>query len=583
MTFHSIRWRTATAFVILILLCIIGLSIYLSNYLEHNYLDELEAQLTNQALLIGDTSRGYFADEQIEAIDSLTKRLGEQIDARITVIELSGVVVGDSEEDPATMENHADRTEVVEALTTGRGSSIRHSDTLGFDMIYVAIPIKVDGETVATSRVSLPLTEVKDSVWQVNRTITIGGLIAALIAIALALQISRITTEPLKKLTRMSKSMAEGKLDQEIRVSSVDEVGELSKAFNLMASRIKDMITLITAERDRMATILSNMSDGIIVVNNDSRIILVNAAAESMLNITGGTAVERTFVEAVRDYELNEIVQRCLQTREQQTGTVELRPDKLFLGIIVTPLEEEAGCLLLIQDLTELRRLENIRRDFVSNISHELRTPIASLKALNETLQEGAINDPTVSDNFLDKMSAETDKLAQMVEELGELSRIESGELPIQRLPFNIAEAINMAVSRLQAQAYRAGLSLSIDVPQSIPQVLGDRDRVEQVLLNLLHNAIKFTPSGGAVSISADPNDKVVRVSISDTGVGIADDDLPRVFERFYKADKARSGGGTGLGLAIAKHIIEAHGGVITVDSVEGKGTTFTFTLPSVA
>lgn len=578
--FRSIRWRTASAFVLLILLCIIGLSIYLSHFLERNYLDELEVQLTNQALLIGDTGAGYFEDGQIEAIDRVVKRLGEQIDARITVIDMDGVVVGDSDEDPAAMENHADRPEVIEALTTGKGSSIRYSDTLGFDMMYVAVPVKVDGEIVATSRVSLPLTEIREAVWQVNRTIIIGGLIAAFVAILLALQISRITTGPLKRLTVMSKGMAEGKLDQEIKVSSVDEVGELGRAFNLMASRIKDMVTLVTAERDRMAVILSNMNDGIIVVNNDSRIMLVNAAAERILNISGETAVERTFVEAVRDYELNEIVQRCLNTREQQAGTVELRPGKRFLGIIATPIEEGAGCMILVQDLTELRRLENIRRDFVANISHELRTPIASLKAIAETLQGGAIDDPSAANDFLIKMNAETDRLAQMVQELGELSRIESGESPLQRLPFDVSEAIHEAVGRLQAQADRAGISLNINIQQRMPQALGDLDRVEQVLLNLVHNAIKFTPSGGTVSVSADSYNDMIRVSIKDTGVGIAADDLPRVFERFYKADKARSGGGTGLGLAIARHIIEAHGGEIRAESTEGKGSTFTFTLP---
>jgi len=248
--------------------------------------------------------------------------------------------------------------------------------------------------------------------------------------------------------------------------------------------------------------------------------------------------------------------------------------------VVATPLSGDGGCLAHIQDLTELRRLEMIRQDFISNISHELRTPIASVKALAETLNEGAVEDPSVAKDFLSRINAEADKLAQMVQELGELSRIESGEAPLQIRSINIAEAIGHAVDRLRAQADRAELKLDIDSPPTLPEVLADEARVEQVLVNLIHNAIKFTPSGGRISISAKAKDNDIMVSVADTGIGIPPDDLPRIFERFYKADKSRTGGGTGLGLAIAKHIVEAHDGRIWAESVEGKGSNFNFTLP---
>jgi two-component system phosphate regulon sensor histidine kinase PhoR len=236
--------------------------------------------------------------------------------------------------------------------------------------------------------------------------------------------------------------------------------------------------------------------------------------------------------------------------------------------------------VVLLQDLTELRRLERARRDFVANISHELRTPLASLKALSETLQEGAIEDPAVAKDFLEKINAETDRLAQMVNELSELSRIESGEVPLSIEPIFLAEAVKRVVERLKAQADRAGLSLVVDIPSDLPEALADRERIEQVLVNLIHNAIKFTPPGGQINIAAKAEGDDIQVSVADTGVGIPADDLPRIFERFYKADKARAGGGTGLGLAIAKHIVEAHGGRIWAESIEGRGSTFTFTLP---
>jgi len=579
--FRSIRWRTAIPFAILIVVCIAGLSAYLSHFFKESYQDSLRDQLTNQALLVGDSSASYFADGQSGDIDALAKRLGKQIDARITIINRDGVVLGDSVENPAAMENHADRPEVIGALTQGRGSSIRHSATLGYDMMYVAGPITINDEIVGVARVSLPLTEINGYVGHINWVITWGALIAAVVAIILALQISKMTTGPVKKLTQMSKRMAEGELDQEIQVTSRDEVGELAKAFNRMAARLKEMVALITTERDRMAAILSNMGDGIFVVDGDSKVTTVNRAAQRILQLSENEVLGSTFVKAVRDYELDGILQRCLKTKEQQVGTVETSPRKQFLRVMATPLEDGGGCLLLLQDLTELRRLETVRRDFVANISHELRTPTASIKALAETLRDGAIDDPTVAKDFLAKINAEVDKLTQMVQELGDLSRIESGEASIRKKPFDIAEAIEQVAGRLKAQADRAGLSLGIEIASSLPQALGDRDRVEQVLVNLIHNAIKFTPPGGRVSVSAKAKGNSLLVSVTDTGVGISAEDLPRIFERFYKTDRARTGGGgTGLGLAIAKHIVEAHSGRIWAESAEGKGSIFSFTLP---
>jgi two-component system phosphate regulon sensor histidine kinase PhoR len=581
--FRSIRWRIAIAFVALIVICIAGLSTYLSHFFRESYQDSLRQQLTNQALLVGDSSASYFASGQNGDIDALAKRLGEQINARVTIIDKNGVVLGDSNENPATMENHANRPEVIQALAQGTGSSIRYSATLGYEMMYAAVAVTVNDEIVGVARVSLPLTEINQALGHINRTIIWGAVIAAAVAILLALQLSRIVTRPVKKLTQASKKMAEGELDQEIRVTSRDEVGELAKAFNRMAARLKEMVTLTTTERDRMAAILSNMGDGIFVVDGDSKVTMVNQAALRILQLAENEAQGRTFVEAVQDYELNSLLQRCLETREQQTGTVETSPRKQFLGVIVTPLKDEGGCLLLIQDLTKLRWLETVRRDFVANISHELRTPTASIKALAETLQEGAIDDPYLAKDFLGKINAEVDRLTQMVQELGELSRIESGEALLQKKPFDMAETMEQATSRLKAQADRAGLSLNIAIPSPLPQALADRDKVEQVLVNLIHNAIKFTPPGGKIDISAKAEGNSILVSVADTGVGIPADDLPRIFERFYKVDRARTGSGIGLGLAIAKHIVEAHGGRIWAESIEGRGSTFYFTMPLAA
>jgi two-component system phosphate regulon sensor histidine kinase PhoR len=421
-----------------------------------------------------------------------------------------------------------------------------------------------------------------DETLGVNVVIIIGDVSAAIIAILLAFQMLRNTTEPIKKLTYLSRKVAEGELelDQDIQITSQDEVGELATAFRQMAARLREMVALITNERDRIAAILSNIDDAIFMVDNDTKITTMNRAAENIFQVPGKRALGQTFIEAVRDHEINGILQRCLSTRKQQTGAVEIKSKKQFLTIIAMPLPNNGGCLVHIQDLTELRRLETVRRDFISNISHELRTPIASVKALAETLNEGAIEDPAVAKDFLSRINIEMDKLAQTVQELADLSHIESGEAPLNKRHINIADAIGHVVDRLRAQADRAGLQFDFAIPSDLPEVMADESRVEQVLVNLIHNAIKFTPSGGRISISAKARDNDILVSVADTGPGISTDDLPRIFERFYKADKSRTSEGTGLGLAIAKHIVEAHGGKIWADTVERKGSTFSFTLP---
>lgn len=579
--FRSIRWRIALAFAALLIVCIGGLSAYLSHFFRENYVDNLLTQLTDQAKLVGDASEPYFSSGVTGELDTLAKRLGRQIDARVTIIASDGTVLGDSEEeDLAAMGNHGDRPEVIEALANGTGSDIRRSETLGYDMMYVAAVVTLEGEAVGVARVSLPLTDINAAMGHINLVITLGAVIAVALGMLLAFQVTRITVDPIRRLTAASKEMAEGNLNQEITVASRDEVGDLARAFNRMAARLKEAMNLVTAERDRIAIVLQSMGDAIFVVDRDGRVTMTNKAAEKVLDIPRDAAIGRHFIEAVRDHEVDALLQQCLEKKEQHTGLVEGRARKRLLGVIATPFVEESGCLLLIQDMTELRKLETVRRDFIANLSHELRTPIASLKALGETLRDGAIEQPSVAREFLDKINLEVDRLAQMVQEMGELSRIESGVAPLQKTPADVAEVVDRAVGRLEAQADRAGLKLETRIASDLPRVPADQARMEQVLVNLIHNAIKFTPSGGRITVSAKAEGDKLVVSVSDTGIGISEDDLPRVFERFYKADRARAGGGTGLGLAIAKHVVEAHGGRIWVESIEGKGSTFSFTLP---
>ena len=579
---HSIRWRIAVPFVLLILASIWALGFYLSNFMANTYISNLRSHLTEQARLISNMAEPYI-NVDTEGLDALAKELGQQIDARVTIIDEDGWVLGDSESDPATMENHADRPEVVEALSGAVGVSTRYSLTLGYQMMYVAVPVVSDGAEIGVARLALPLTEVNAYSAHINYVVAIAAAIASALAIVVALLIAKVTTNPVRKLTQMSRRIAKGELDQRIHVSSRDEIGELAQTFNQMSAKLREMVALISGTRDKMAAILSNMADGALIIDGQGKVAMANDAAERILGIKEEEMLSRSFIEVARDHELADILTRCMETGEQQSGQAETELDRRFLRMIATPIETdgEAGSLIIIQDFTEQRRLETVRRDFVSNISHELRTPLASIKALSETLCEGAIADESVARDFLERINVEVDKLGQMVQELGQLSRIESGEVAFNMEPIEIGDVIAWVGQRLRPQADRAGLSLTMEVPATLPQALADREQVEYVLLNLLHNAIKFTPHGGQIVLSARvAGDYAIAVSVADTGIGIPPEDISRIFERFYKADQARAGGGTGLGLAIAKHIIHAHGGQISAESTEGKGSTFTFTLP---
>lgn len=362
----------------------------------------------------------------------------------------------------------------------------------------------------------------------------------------------------------------------------------LASAVNQFRETYEGQMAQLATELQRSQSVLRNMADGAIIADGLGVVMSINPAACQLLNLSKEAALGRSVAEVVRHHDIIELWQRCREQQLEQTGAVEVRARKLFLQVIVTPLvgRESPGYLLILQDLTQVRRLQTIRQDFISNISHELRTPLASLRAVIETLQDGALDDdPPAAQRFLDRAEAEVDTLTQMVEELLELSRIESGQVPLRLSPVAVKDIIWPVVERLQPQAERAGLHVMVDIPADLPLVLVDAARVQQVVSNLLHNAVKFTLSGGSINLSASVTPHypdAVLIEVADTGIGIPVRDLPRIFERFYKSDRARARGGTGLGLAIAKHLVQAHGGEIWAKSREGKGSHFFFTLPRV-
>jgi two-component system phosphate regulon sensor histidine kinase PhoR len=581
--FRNIRWRIAIPSVLLILVTMIGLAAYLSSFLRQVYRDELEAQLANEALLVRDNLvEAMSGDTSPEALDQLARYWGDLVDARITIIAPDGSVIGESEQDRATMDNHATRPEVIQALAQGEGQSVRYSDTARYETLYYATLVKAGDQPMAILRIALPIQTIDARIAKLQRSLAGMTLLVTFLAVLLTLLIANQTTRPIRELTLAAEKMADGDLSVHLPVSSDDDVGQLSRALNRMADQIRNEVDALQTERGKLEAILQQMTDGLVMVDETGAVQMINSSAEKMFGISGEQAIGSSLAGALRQHQVVELWQQTQQSGGMRSVSFEVPSKRIYLQGIAVLLERElsGSVLLLFQNLTRQRYLETVRQDFISNISHELRTPLAALKALTETLAEGALEDPPAARHFLEQMDTEVDSLSLMVSELLELSRIESGRVPLNLTPTRPCMIVSPAVERLHLQAERANLEILLDCPDELPLVLADHQRLEQVVVNLLHNAIKFTPGGGRINVSAREALEAVIFSVKDTGIGIAEEDLPRIFERFFKADRARSKVGTGLGLAISRHLVEAHGGKIWVESIEGSGSTFYFSIP---
>ena len=586
--FKSIRSQITVPYILLILLVFGGLGIYLSNFVRQTYLTNLQTSLTTQAHLVADEVVVIVkSQEDPSVIEEFSKKWDKILNARVTIIAKDGTVLGDSQEDHTQMDNHSNRPEVMKALNTGEGTSVRFSNSVRLDLMYTAVTIKDGNQVIGIARIALPLTQVEHNITMLRSTIVASIFLASLLSIAVATFIADRTTRPLRQLTGQAAKISSGETENVFLHFSNDEIGDISRAIRSMALQQHNQIETLSKERSLLAAVLDQMTDGVIIADPSGHVQMLNPAAERMLGVKQQDSINHSLAETLRLYQVVDIWKRCRDTSETQVVLIDQVPRHISLQCIATPLGQTlpGSTLLLFQDLTRIRQLETIRRDFIRNISRELHTPLASLKTLIETLQEGGLEDPPGAKILLQHIETEVEALSLMVSELLELSRIESGRVSLQLELVSPHAILDQAVEQLRLQVEQANLELHQEYPQSLPAILVDLPRIEQVVVNLLHNAIKFTPAPGEIWINAWKETQAgktssVVFSVKDTGVGIPAADLPRIFERFYKADRARSGKGTGLGLAIARHIVEAHGGQIWAESVEGKGSTFYFKIP---
>ncbi|MBU1698915.1 MAG: cell wall metabolism sensor histidine kinase WalK [Candidatus Eisenbacteria bacterium] len=588
-------WQLYPTYLLVILAAVLIVAWFASEAIRRFHVDYTATDLESRALLVRDQVRESLNSDDPAAVDRLCKRLGPPSKTRITVILESGRVVGDSEEDPLAMEPHTGqaRLEIREALSGTSGQSIRYSHTLQRTMSYVAIPIwnEAGSSVLAVVRVSMPITALRKPLRSIYTQIALGALVVALLAAIAGLIVSRRITRPLEELRRGAEAFAEGRLDQKLRVTEVGEMGNLAETMNNMAAELDRRIRAITRQRNEQESILSSMVEGVLAVDGQTRVRIMNKACGEILNVDPSESKGKAIHEIVRLLELQHLVNQTLEDSEPIEGDLVIgNGEDRYLQAHGGPLRDAQGKLigavLVLNDVTRLHRLERIRRDFVANVSHELKTPITSIKVAIETLQDGAVQDGPTADRFMEIISRQANRLNTIIEDLLDLSRLEQGQpaTEIELAPHKLTALLSAAIQSCDAKAKELKVEVRMSCEENLTALV-QPVLLENALINLLDNAIKYSDPGNAVYVTAETRQDGVVIEVRDQGCGIEEKHLSRIFERFYRIDKARSRklGGTGLGLAIVRHVALAHRGTVSVTSIPGKGSSFFINLPKQA
>jgi len=576
---------------------IISLVLFLFTIFIISELKKYDESLTEERLFTGanllrEILKTPIAEGKNEEIRSLVPELGKKIGVRITVIAKDGVVIGDSEHDPATMENHAGRPEVIEAISKGIGKSRRYSITLKKDLLYVAVPLKDErGEIKAIVRTALPLSFIEKAFSSIKSKIIYIGLILTLFAFLLSLGSSRAITKPLDKIIAVSEEIAKGSFNINIPISDKKgEIGKVNLALGRMAEKLDELFKEVSLEKNQLEAVLGAMSEGVMVVGGDGRVILINRALKDMFSIRD-ISLGKSYWEVLRNREIAELIENTLKSMKAEKREISLLYplEKYYLANSIPLNPSERGAIVVIFDITEFKRLEKIKADFVANVSHELRTPLTAIKGYIETLESEAYENADERNHFLNIIKRHTDRLINIVSDLLVLSEIERKEALWEEESKAVIEEINFkqivssSLEAIKSKIEEKNLRVCLDIKEGLPPYRGDGFLLEQMFINLIDNAAKYTPEDGTIGVGISKSDSQFIIEVSDTGIGIPKEHLPRIFERFYRVDRTRSRkiGGTGLGLSIVKHIVIMHGGRIEVQSEVGKGSRFIISLPA--
>ena len=574
-------------FFIVLQLLVLGLLFY---YFYHNqnqfYLDQLKETLENESKLIVNNEKVDFSSNPASEIDRWVKKWGQKIETRITIIKRNGQVLADSKSKPDLMDNHGDRPEIRNVLEgDNKDTSIRYSKTLNKKMFYFASPVKKDGKLIGVIRLYKSLKNINKIIKNNIRSYFLFICIILIITFLLLLKFTSNIINPLSKLTEMASNIAHGNFGQRIKLKNYEnEIGILARMFNYMADQLEDKIEEISEEKNRAEAILSSMVDGVIATDINRKIILANPAARKMLDINVEHVEQKDLITIIRHFKIDKSLEEALENNETVSEEITIKnPDKKILRCNFAPITDEQnnviGGIIVFTNITELRKLEQIRKDFVANVSHELRTPLTSIIGYVDTLLENEIKDFETSNRFLNIIKREADRLSLLIKDLLNLSKFEDNQYSLK--PDDFEPILNKTLKILKESAAEKNITITTELEPNLPLVLMIPEQIEQVLINLIDNSIKYTPEGGEVIIKAYTKVNKLFIEVEDNGIGIPQKDLDRIFERFYRVDKARSRslGGTGIGLSIVKHIIKGHNSEIEVKSEEDKGTCFRFYL----
>ncbi len=591
--FGSIQLKLIIIYVLLILIAMQLIGVYFVNTVENSFTSNFTESLNNRVDLltqyVGQYMSGQSEREQGEErtsyddLHDVVSNFNKISGAEVQVLDSSGVILVSS--NPMLVGQKKTQPEIAQALQ-GFSYEERVIDN-GVRKLALAYAVKTGSRIIGAVYVTASMEEMYGTIDSINQIFIAGTMIALGLTALLGILLSNTITNPIKEITRTAKAMADGSFNQQVRVSGNDEIGQLGQAFNYMVNRLKDALSANEEEKDKLASILANMSDGVIATDDMGKIIVMNKRAHQMLRLT--EEVIGSEISSVLGMAKPEIDRHVLG--DQQTAMIELgateEDEHNVVRVSFTPIYRReriiTGTIIVLQDVTEQEKLEHSRREFVANVSHELRTPLTTIKSYLEALQDGAIEEQELAHRFVGVASNETERMIRLVTDLLHLSRFDSKQTVVTREPTDIASMLEEVADRFAFQMQQRRIAIQVYAPDPIPAVPLDPDQIDQVLDNLVSNAVKYTPEGGTITLEATRVEgEQVEVAVQDTGAGIPKKDLQHIFERFYRVDKARSRnmGGTGLGLSIAREIIKAHNGFIYIESEVNKGTRVSFTLP---
>lgn len=579
-------------FIVFLIVLIIGISLtgILSMEVSKSvYLSNIETRLKDDAHLVAEYVYGENLVSENISVDNI-ELIAKNTNNRITIINLDGNVLYDSHKNIDDMDNHKTRIEVQKAIMGEEESIIRYSDTLEEDMMYFAIPIIKSNNIIGATRLSIPLHELNLIYSELIKNIIIASIIGIIISSIIAYIYIYYVTKPIKELTLQVKELSKGNFESTIKNNSKDELGELAQSFNEMAIKLKFSIEELKIQNTKFETVLDSMKDGIIAVDLNKNIMLMNPSAKELFHIKEEEiVVGKNILTFIRNVKLYNELENISNNNMENSIEIQIDyPKKRILKIYSNPIrylakyERISGVVIVIRDLTELRKLENIRKDFVANVSHELKTPVTSIKGFVETLRSGGVENENTRNKFLEIIYFESERLIRLVEDILMLSNLENSKSPHNVKKIIVEETLQEIVQIVQQLADKKNINISTKIITDLPPISFNIDQFKQMLINIIDNAIKYTPEDGAIDIIAKRQENNIVIEIRDNGIGIPKEDLPRLFERFYRVDKARSrtAGGTGLGLAIVKHILQSMNGQIRLESELGKGTSFILYIP---